>query len=123
MEEVNCVVEKVDETPVNIPEVVEAVQAIQPVQPVIVDTEKTFLGWDSRTWTDVAVISSAVGAGVALGRLIPWAFGKVKSAVETTKEAIEMAKQAKQAVQQATTPEQPSQQPTEATPETPQENK
>ena len=139
MEENNVVMNAVVENPVvnTTPEVVETVQtAIEPVQvpqiTVPVNNNKTFLGLDGKTWTDIGVLSGATATGVILDRVIPWAFKKVKDAFKNAKEAYAMVKnganagnQNNQQPAQATTTETtvPPQQLIETTPVTPQENK
>lgn len=138
MEENNVVMNAVVENPVvnTTPEVVETVQtAIEPVQvpqiTVPVNNNKTFLGLDSKTWTDIGVLSGSAAVGALLDRALPWAFKKVKSAIETAKDAYAVAKNnaavnqntAQQSTQEPAKENPVPQQPTEATPVTPQENK
>lgn len=133
MEENNVVMNAVVENPVvnTTPEVVETVQtAIKPVQvPQItvppVDNNKTFLGLDSKTWTDIGVLSGATATGVILDRVIPWAFKKAKEAFKNAmvKNGANAGNQNQQPAQEPAKENPVSQQPTEATPVTPQENK
>lgn len=136
MEE-NVVNTNVAENPVVTPEVVETAMqtAIEPVQvpqiaAVPMPEQKTFLGLDSKTWTDIGVLSGATATGVILDRVIPWAFKKAKEAFKNAKEAYAMVKNGANAGNQNQQPAQEpanenpvAQQPTETTPVTPQENK
>ena len=128
----NIVAENVVETPVvEIPEVVEEAvnQAIEPVQvPTItvpVEETKKIFGMEQRTLVDVGITVGLVGAGAALDRIIPWAFRKIKSGVQTVKDVINSKKNGVDLNQtqpeQQTATEIPVPQ-TDATP-APQENK
>lgn len=95
----NVVETNVVENPVvEIPEVVEEAvnMAIEPVQvPTItvpVEETKKIFGMEQRTLVDVGITVGLVGAGAALDRIIPWAFRKIKSGVQTVKDVINSKK-------------------------------
>lgn len=128
----NIVAENVVETPVvEIPEVVEEAvnTAIEPVQvPTItvpVEETKKIFGMEQRTLVDVGITVGLVGAGAALDRIIPWAFRKIKSGVQTVKDVINSKKNGVDLNQ--TQPEQQTATeipvPQDATPDPKQENK
>ena len=125
------VVTNVVET-VEVPEILEEAvnTAIQPVEvpqievPVVAE-EKTFLGMDSRSWKDVGISAGLVLSGVAIDRIVPWGYRKVKSGI---KSLVNIVKTAKNGVDLNQT--QPEQQtateipvPQDATPDPKQENK
>lgn len=132
------VVTNVVETPV-VPEVVVETPAVQAIEPVQVQNiavpapapEAKILGMDKRTLTDVGITTGLIMSGVALDRLIPWAWRKLKGAAQTMTSAISMAKNGVNLNEQAAAPQQANttpanpdvQQPVNAAPVTPQENK
>jgi len=124
------VVENVVTETVEVPEVVETVTAIQPVEvpqiEVPVAEQKAFLGLDTKTWKDVAVLGTAVGTGVVLDRAVPWMVKKIKGCVKRAKKAFNAVKENDSAENQAKSEEQKTQtenpvSQTETTPATPQE--
>lgn len=92
------VVTNVVET-VEVPEILEEAvnTAIQPVEvpqievPVVAE-EKTFLGMDSRSWKDVGISAGLVLSGVAIDRIVPWGYRKVKSGIKSLVNIVKTAK-------------------------------
>ena len=125
------VVTNVVET-VEVPEILEEAvnTAIQPVEipqievPVVAE-EKTFLGMDSRSWKDVGISAGLVLSGVAIDRIVPWGYRKVKNGIKSLVNIVKTAKNGVNLTNEQTNAEQQNQEipvPQDATP-APQENK
>ena len=126
------VVTNVVET-VEVPEILEEAvnTAIQPVEvpqievPVVAE-EKTFLGMDSRSWKDVGISAGLVLSGVAIDRIVPWGYRKVKSGIKSLVNIVKTAKNGVNLTNEQTNAEQQNQEipvPQDTTPDPKQENK